>query len=345
MFVIPTQKVGFTHRVVAMLAAFAIVLWSVGVYGVAQAANLANVSVLLTDSAPNVTSGHVITFDTPTAIVNGTVTVTFPSGFNLGSLVTGDVTTAQGTTSNISGQVVTFTSVNVATSGTMTINVAPGKVINPAVGSYEFEIETPTDSGKTRVAIVDSVLVTATVDTIFNFVVAGLADTTAITATTSTTTTGSSTASTLDFGTVTPGGVYVLGQELTVETNAIHGFVVTIEKDTELQSANGAIIDTFKDGSNATTADAWATPSKDIDLPNTWGHWGMTSNDGDLAFGGDWVAVPTAPVVIFSHDGPADALTQDKGKAQVAYGLEITSFQEAADDYTTTLTYIATPTF
>jgi hypothetical protein len=30
---------------------------------------------------------------------------------------------------------------------------------------------------------------------------------------------------------------------------------------------------------------------------------------------------------------------------EVGYKIEITPLQEAADDYTTTLTYIATPTF
>lgn len=350
MFVIPTQKVGFTHRVVAMLAAFAIVLWSVGVYGVAQAANLADVSDLLSDSAPSATPKHTISFTTPTALSNASVTITFPTGFGTSSLASADVTPSEGT-ATVSNGVITVTGVTTAINDTVSVEVVAGKLVNPsATGSYEIIITAGADTGKTRVAIVDAVVVKAEVDTIFNFEVKGLASSTSLNGGSATTTTGSSTATELDFGTVVPGQVYVLGQELTVETNAINGFVVTVKKDGDLRSANGADINTFIDGFNTATETAWTVPTKDIASSTTWGHWGMTSDDSDIALaglgGGDkWVAVQNGSVEVFSHDGPADKLTQDKGLARVAYGLQITSFQEAADDYTTTLTYIATPTF
>ncbi len=40
-----------------------------------------------------------------------------------------------------------------------------------------------------------------------------------------------------------------------------------------------------------------------------------------------------------------DGVTDDIGAAQVGYQIQITALQEAGDDYSTTLTYIATPTF
>ena len=41
-----------------MLVACAVVLWSIGVYSTAQAANLIEVSDTLTDSGPSALSGH-----------------------------------------------------------------------------------------------------------------------------------------------------------------------------------------------------------------------------------------------------------------------------------------------
>lgn len=354
MFVIPTQKVGFTHRVVAMLAAFAMVLWSVGVYGVAQAANLAEVSDLLSDSAPEALSSHTITFKTVNALTNENIKVTFPTAsgeFDFNGLNESEITIdgngLSGTANSINnGSEIVFTSRSVSASEEVTIEIPLGKITNPnATGSYEIKVQAGDDTGYTRVAIVDTVTVSAIVETIFNFEVKGVAASTAVDGTN--TTTLPSTATEIDFGVLQPDTMQIIAQELTVETNALNGFAVTVEKDGELRSANGADINTFIDGSNEETPKAWAPPTKDIDNNKTWGHWGMTSNDTDLSFGGDWVAVQDAAssTVIFSHTGPADGTTPDKGIAQVAYGIEISAYQEAADDYTAILTYIATPTF
>ncbi len=80
MFVIPTY-VGFTHRVVAMLVACAVVLTSIGFYTTAQAANLVEVSNTLSDSGPSVTSAHNFSFEIPTGsslASTGTVSIIFP---------------------------------------------------------------------------------------------------------------------------------------------------------------------------------------------------------------------------------------------------------------------------
>ncbi|MCA9359397.1 hypothetical protein KC926_04320, partial [Candidatus Kaiserbacteria bacterium] len=87
------------------------------------------------------------------------------------------------------------------------------------------------------------------------------------------------------------------------------------------------------------------------------GHWGLTSSDdhddGGGTFqscaaaltGGCWVAASTTPREIFSHNSVADNTTDNIGSTTVAYQVEVSALQEAADDYSTTLTYIATPTF
>ena len=175
-----------------------------------------------------------------------------------------------------------------------------------------------------------------------------------------TSTTGASTATTIPFGIITPGAIKTLAQELTVATNARNGFVVTVEQDSNLQSSTGADIDGFSNGTYVNTPTAWSAPTNSLLLENTWGHWGLTSDDsdhsgtfgtpntGEFANGGSgdrWVAASTTPRAIFSHNGPSNGSTQDVGSATVGYQVQITPLQEAGDDYNTTLMYIATPTF
>ena len=361
MFVIPTY-VGFTHRVVAMLVACAVLLWSIGAYTTAQAANLLQVSNTLTDSAPSVLSGHSFSFTLPTgsSLSSGDdINITFPAGFTgVSTVVSGDLVVrvnagAPVTISNFTavGQVLTFDGVTATAGQTITVVVAPTKVTNPAtIQSYEFTIAKPSDSGKTRVAIVDTVTVTAIVNTVFDFVVSGLATSTAINGTS---TTGSTTATQIPFGALTANQIYTMAQRLNVTTNARNGFVVTVEQDGNLQSSTGADIDGFSNGTYVNTPAAWSAPTNSLLQENTWGHWGLTSNDSNLnanefnvGSGGDrWVAASTTPRQVFSHTGPADGTTQDYGVATVGYQVQITPLQEAGDDYRTTLTYIATPTF
>jgi hypothetical protein len=81
---------------------------------------------------------------------------------------------------------------------------------------------------------------------------------------------------------------------------------------------------------------------------------GLTSDDADLNSGEFGTSTPlfagniqasTTPRQVFSHTGPSDGTTQNKGLIKVAYRIQIASLQEAGNDYTNVLTYIATPTF
>jgi hypothetical protein len=355
-------NLGFAQRVVATLVASAVLLWSIGVYGTAQAANLVSVSDTLSDSDLSVTSAHRIAFTIPTGSsldAADSFTITFPtdlgSGFTgVASVVSGDLTaTVNGGAATVDsfsavGQVLTISLNTTATAGQeVVVAIADGKITNPdAAGSTEIVIATPDDTGKTRVAIIDNVLVTAIVQTTFDFTISGLATSTAINGTS---TTGSTTATAIPFGVLNAGEIKSLGQRLNVATNARNGFVVTVNSDGDLQSANGAIIDNFVDGSDvATPGTSWIAPSNDVNDETTWGHWGLTSNDTTLAvpFGAnEFIAASTTPRQVFSHNGPSDGTTQDIGVAEVLYQIQITALQEAADDYSTILTYVATPTF
>jgi hypothetical protein len=368
-----TTKVGFAQRVVATLVASAVLIWSVGYYTTAQAANLTTISNTLTDSDLSVAAGHTIAFTIPTGSAldaASEISITFPD--DLGTLgFTGVAASLTGNFSatiagvadviddfNSTGQVVTLSLTSAVTAGQeVVITLVEGIITNPdAGGSTEFVVSTTEgDTGKTRVAIIDNVEVTAIVLTAFDFVISGQATGTAINGDIST---GSTTPTLIDFGVLVAGVAEVLTQGLQVTTNSRNGFVVTVESDGNLQSSTGAIIDNFDEGSDVSdTGTAWNSPVPTINDETSWGHWGLASSDTDLeSLGGfypggefgtldSYIAASTTPREVFHHDGPSDGTTASIGTTTVGYKIEITALQEAADDYNTTLTYIATPTF
>jgi hypothetical protein len=375
MFKLSTQ-VESLHRVVAMLVAIAVLAWSVGAYTNAQAANLTTISNTLSDSDISALSNHTIQFTVPTSspgvIAGGTIVVTFPAGFVLGLIDFTDVdlaingtdatlaASAAGATWGVStsSQILTITSgTGVITAGQV-VQIQVGtnatfgtagidRVTNPGTAnSYEFVVAAgASDTGRTRVAILDNVDVSAIVNTSFTFTVAGLATTSPVNGTT---TTGSTTSTTIPFGVLSAGVIKTMAQRLNVTTNARNGFVVTVEQDQNLLSSTGADIDGFIDGAYTNTPAAWAAPTNSIANENTWGHWGLTSDDdiNTSEFGSAlFVAASTTPRQIFSHAGPSDGVTNDIGSTTIGYQIQISPLQEAGDDYTTVLTYIATPTF
>lgn len=361
---------------IATLLASALVLWVVGVNMQAEAANLTSISDTLSNSAPSEASNHTFEFTLPAGdgIAGGeSIVITFPAGFNMGSVAFGDVDLSiegldqtlaaapSGATwgATVSGQTLTLLSGSGTANATDDIIVRVGtnasggsnQVTNPAgVTSYEFTIVAGVeDSGQFRVAIVDDVDVTANVNTALTFTVSGIAA--GATVNSSPTTTATTTTSTsLPFETLTAGTSKTLAQDLAVTTNAIGGYVVTVEQSQNLLSSTGADIDGFANGSYATVPAAWSAPSNNISQENTWGHWGLTSDDFVTGRASEfsantWVAASTTPVIVMGHTGPSDGVTAGIGAARVGYQAQITALQEAGDDYSTSLTYIATPTF
>lgn len=366
---------------IATLTAIALVLWAVGahMFTSAEAANLTYVKDTLSDSNPSTLSNHEFQFQSPSLIgANATITVAFPNGFNIStsSIAVGDIdflinnvdeTVVAGAPAaaqwgfTIVGQnfnLVSGSAESLPANATATIkigtNAAGGvnRVTNPsATTSYEFTITAnATNTGQTRVAIINNVLVTANVDTTLTFTVSGTSTNTTVNGSpTTTSTTTSSTA--LPFGTLAANVSKTLAQDLTVATNARNGYVVTVDQKQNLLSSTGADIDGFTDGTYTNTPTAWVAPTNNINNENTWGHWGLTTTDSTLLGAGldfaanQWIAASTTPRAIMAHNGPADGTTNLIGRATIGYQAQITALQEAGDDYSTTLTYIATPTF
>lgn len=373
-----TEKSVGMLQAIATIAILAILMWSLGLPSLrfADAANLTTVSDTLSDSAPSASSTHTIVFTSPTGILNGAyATVTMPTGITgVSSLIASDVTLATttaatiaancGATDNIgfttSGQQLIFEfcsgdGASLTAGGTTTITIGIGAatdLTNPASeGSYEVNIAAgASDSGATRFAIINAVLVTASVDTIFSFAVSGTPGGTSINGDT---TTGTTSTTTIPFGELTNGVATTTAQLLTVSTNASNGYVVTVQTDGDLQSSTGATIDPFDDGVANDTPAAWSAPAGTVGSPDTYGHWGITSDDPSTTrstefTGSDYIGATTTPRVVMSHDGPANGTNiagLGQGTTTVGYKVEISALQEAGDDYEAYVTYIATPTF
>lgn len=375
---IHTSNIVRILQAVAIVAGLSILLWSTGLpafFRSVEAASVINASDTLSSSAPGAASNHTIAFTTPNGMAIGqTIALTFDGAFTLGGLDEDDVdidvngtpsSTAASPAAGVWGvststNTITFTTptdMGLASSSNIVIRVGTNaigsgagdtQIVNPsATTSYQITIGgTMPDSGEVRVAIVDQVIVTASVDSVLTFTVGGV-DANQTVNGSPTTTAATSTNVALPFGTLVPNQSKTLAQDLTVTTNAVNGYTVTVQQTGDLQSTTGAIIDGFIDGSYTATPSAWQGPAGIIASTNTYGHWGLTSNDTNVParsgndFTSDkWVAASTTPVAIMGNSGPA--LNEVN---RIGYQVQISPLQEAGDDYTTTLRYVATPTF
>lgn len=378
-----TARTVRTLQAVAMTVGLAVLLWSTGLptfFRQAEAASITNASDTLSNSAPGLASNHTIAFQVESGMAAGqTIEITFPAQFTIpGPMDETDIDiNASGTSQTVAasngpatwgaafaGQVLTLTSpsgVGQASDTPMIIRIGTNattgptgdqQITNPsATTSYAIGIAgTMPDSGEVRVAIVDQVVVSANVDTSLTFTVTGVNSSSTVNGS-GTTTIATSTSTTLPFGNLPVGVSRTLAHDLAVTTNASAGFTVTVQQAGSLQSTTGATIDGFIDGTNTVTPSAWQSPAGQIANPNTYGHWGLTSNDTAIParsaqFGSDqWVSGSTTPIAVMGHTGPSDGTVINFGAARVGYQIQISALQEAGDDYSTTLRYVATPTF
>ncbi len=369
-----------TLQAVAMSVGLALLLWSTGLptlFRFAEAASITDASDTLSNSAPGQLSNHTIAFETPNGMALGqTIELTFPGSFGLGTVGENDVdilingsssstapsngaaTWGVATTSNT----ITFTApsdMGVASATPIIIRIGSNAVdfgtgttsiTNPsATTSYAIDIGgTMPDSGQVRVAIIDQITVSANVDTSLTFAVGAVAGGQSVNGTS---TDDASTATTIPFGTLPVGQTRTFAHDLTVSTNASQGYTVTVVQSGALQSTTGDTIDGFIDGLDTATPTVWQAPGGLVADPDTYGHWGLTTTDtvvparsGDDFGSNEWVSGSTTPVAVMGHTGPA-AGSGPEGAARIGYQVQISALQEAGDDYSTTLRYIATPTF
>jgi hypothetical protein len=342
------------------LALVAVVIFSMlAMYGftpIVRAASLESAKDTLSDSEPGATATHTIEFDMGTELsADQYVDVTFAADFDITSV---DVTCPENTSSSTGADYVRCTvDVGQTLSSTTVQTITAAGVVNPNTsGSYDVTVsthqadDTEIEGSGLKVYIIDDVTVTATVDATLTFGITGLATSTDVNGTE---TTGTASSTSIAFGSLEAGTPTILGQELSVTTNASDGYTVTVQQDQELTSAAGANINSFDnspDSTGSSSPHAWDSPSAQLDQTHTYGHMGFTSEDSTLSsgdiFGNNLYRGfdATSPVEVMYHDGPSDGTTDGAGLTQVAYQVEISALQEAGD-YQSSLTYICTPTY
>jgi hypothetical protein len=354
------------HKTKRRLAFFviAVLVYSlVSVYGLTpnvNAASLNDAKATLSDSDTGVTATSTISFTTGVALTqNFYIQVDMPTGFI--NVDASRVTCPANSTSSVSGAgpYTVKCTVNIGqTLAAGAYTVVVGGHTNPGVGDYTINIYTKSDTdveqekAQVKVYIIDDVTVTATVPASLTFAIAGLDVGDSVNGVDVTAT---STATTTPFGTLSTTASSTVGQKLTVGTNATDGYTVTVFQSQELTTAGGANINSFNnanDGTGSTTPVGWASPSGILDSTWTYGHMGVTTDDGSLSgaspsrFSGSKYAglSGTNPLEIMHHGGPANQTGTGIGTTKVAYTVQISALQEAGD-YTTSLTYVCTPQF
>ncbi len=332
----------------------AIMIFSlIAMYGyvpMVEAANLTSVSDLISDSdLGSVSVTHTITFTTGATLSQDQyMQVIIPSDFS--TVATTSVTCADSasTTAYVFGggaqdwDVRCIADEAIAT-GSKTIVIAGTE--NPSTqGAYSIGVNTKTsgdvviEDATTKVYILSSVSVSATVNAILSF---SIATTTPDDSLNGHSFTGTSSPTSIAFGEIDDSQAYLMGHVLSVSTNANDGYKVTIEQDQDLQTAAGATIDPYSTSSPS----AWDAPTGDYTDETTWGHWGVTSDDTDDFTADTYQGLDgTTPLTVMEHNGPANGATVGVGTTTVAYELQISALQQAGD-YQNTITYICTPTF
>ena len=331
---------------IALALIVSILFWFTGLpfaVNIAAAATVTQLSATASSSVPSANTNYSVRWTDVTQITVGqTIKIAFDPGnstFDLGALTNNEVLTSAsptnlsiittacgGVTANqvsINGGIsnaagdksVTLTACGTVATGTKTVLFTGNHVQNPSSpGTFRVTIGgTQADSGITLVAIVNQVTLSASVATNFIFTVAGLASGSTVNGEITSTTT---TASAIGFGTLASGTPVIAGQELTVTTNAVGGFIVTVQEDQNLTSSAGSQIFSFKDGGGTSLPIAWATPTSVVGNSLTYGHFGITSDDADLN-SGEFVGTKyvgnfsTTSRTIFSNSGAADGTTQN----------------------------------
>lgn len=346
-----------SKKIISLFAILSMVVMSSGLTSSAQASSITNASDTLSASGLSQVATHTIAFTIHSSLAqNDYIQVVLPGGggANFGNITAvGNIICATGsaTWTSITEARCTIGAGGLAAGASSTMTLTG--VTNPnAIGSKTIAVKTYTaanaliERADVMIAIVDRVVVTASVASTLNFVISPVAGATVING--ATTTAGSATA-TIAFGNLTANAEHIIGQQLNVTTNATYGFKVTVEQNQDLTSAGNAIIDAFDDGTPSTTAAGWSVPATSLGQFNTYGHMGLTSDDNSLSVNQFATSTykgfnGTTPMEVMYHTGASNGSAQSIGLAKVAYRIEVSSLQEAGD-YTNTLTYIATPIY
>ena len=330
-----------------------------------SAASLSGISDTMSNQTASANSSHVIKFTVATTMTSGqTITVTFPSDFDLTSEAFGNVTITHGSSTGLehgsgvdetvasnndantvwgaafsttNNRVLTMTAPTswsnpISGSDKVIITIASVHAVNSTTtGSKAITLATSSDSGSVAIPIVsgagsDNVVITASVDPTITF---------------------SNDDASIGFGTLkTSGARYAttdtLGSDadtvantMTISTNGPSGYTLTYDGPTLTGTPSGTILPAI------ITSDADGTPGQ-----SQFALDGLmsTTETGQMATGydhatPDWKFVASTPSALASATGPT---TSDS--IAMHYLANISAITPAGS-YTTTVTFTATGNF
>ncbi|MCX7997198.1 MAG: hypothetical protein N2691_05625 [Patescibacteria group bacterium] len=281
---------------------------------------------------------------------------TVPSGLNTtGAALSADtIEGATPTTDFTTNGTVIINIVGNSVSETGQTGVTLTGITNPTTinTTYFARITSFSDAGTTVIdtstvafAILDttSIAVTASVDPTLTFTVTGVSSGSTVNGATTDVTT---TATTVPFGTLSSGDPSIAAHDLTVVTNAVNGYTITVRGLTApVLQAGSENIDEFT-GTNASPVN-WSAPSGTTASVNT-GYFGYTTNDSTLGTGTanrftnsgpNWAGTTTtAAEVAYSPTGVTTETTR------IGWRAEVNGLQPAGA-YSGTVVLVATPTY
>jgi len=241
-----------------------------------------------------------------------------------------------------------------STQSTQAVTFTLTGVTNPSTTNTSFfvRVKTYSDTGTTTIddgqmmfatLTSTSIAVTATVDPTFTFTVAGVSTGTAIKSGSSTNTSVTTTASTIPFSALTAATAKYAAHDITVTTNALNGYLVTLKGTNPPLADSSNNIDSFT-GTNSSPA-SWSAPGGSTANTNT-GFFGYTTDDLSLAggtssrFTGDvFAGVGSTVDNVADRTAGGSSLTN-----RIAYAVEVNSLQPPGS-YTGTVILVATPTY
>ena len=343
----------------------------------AQAATLTSAKDLISDSRAGVAALHTFTFTTPSTTAIKTIlfqycttasgACTAPTGMILTASPTlGTVTGIAGT-----GYAATATSANCTGTGntdctaTLTVTTPTTQTVTAVTVPFNSGVTNPTttnttafvrittrDTGPTAIdtttvafatLTATSIAMTASVDPTFTFTVVAVNTAGSVnTATTNVTTT----ASTIPFGTLSSGSTKIAAHDLTVTTNALGGYTITVAALTNPPLADSSNNIDYFTGTNATPT-SWSSPAGSSASVNT-GFLGYTTEDATLGTGTaarfttgppKWAGlITTAEELVYNATGASSQTTR------IGWQAEVNALQPSGS-YTGTALLVATPTY
>jgi len=353
------------------------------------AGDLTKVEDEIEDSRPSVDANHTIQFVTPSGVgVSETITLTFDSaaqGFNLTTVDYTDIDLAEdddgvcdgswtdktladnegdgiwGVEVNTTTDVIEFTASTTGTPITAThcvqieigTNATGGgsneRINNPvAANYYDMDIAgTFDDIGSTWIVVIATITAEVTVAEVLTFTVGGLANTVCNFASGQGDIT--TTATSIPFATPAVEEFVDGCQSLTITTNAVGGYTVTVRESDQLASSGTPLADGSCDGScSGTSNDLWAT--------STFNGFGYCLHDQTGSPSG-WASGEqcndaTPEFKIFQSLGDAEAaetvMSETTGvtadAVYIGYRLSV-SGDQTPGVYTNNIIFVATPTY